>query len=146
MALPPPVQSTGLTPKCALMVDDDPYISELVAEMLRGIGMQEIYLEPDVAHALANIELHQPDLLICDLALPDVDGIEFLTNLAEQKFSGAIVLLSGMGEPVLRAARQLAAANGLWVLDALCKPMTKQDLQNIFSQLSKTDTTPNMPP
>jgi response regulator of citrate/malate metabolism len=124
------------------MVDDDPYISELIADMLRNAGMQEIYLEPDVAHALASIDLHKPDLLICDLALPDTDGIEFLTDLAKLKFPGAVVLFSGMGEPVLRAAQRLATASGLRVLDALVKPMTQTHLQNILTQLTSPAPAP----
>ena len=118
-----------LPPLCALLLDDDTFISELIGQMLSDVGMREIYLESSPLHALATMKEHHPDLLICDLAIPEMDGIEFLKNIAKQGYRGGIIVISGMGCAVLKAAHSLALSKGLLVLGAFEKPLTMIDLQ-----------------
>ena len=114
---PPPL------PLRVLLLDDDAFMLELVHEMLDELGQFEVHAEACAKRALLTLARVQPALLICDLSLPDMDGIEFLHAAAEARFTGCVMLLSGMDDGVRRAAERLARAHGLRVLGAFRKPI-----------------------
>jgi CheY-like chemotaxis protein len=93
-------------------------------------------MESKPHHALDIINRHHPDVLIVDLAMPDMDGIEFLKNLAQRGYDGGIIVLSGMSGAVLKAAESIAKASGLQVLGAFQKPISPQNLQAAFAKLT----------
>ena len=71
----------------------------------------------------ALLPANAPDLLICDLSLPDMDGIEFMQAAARSGFRGAVMLLSGLDRGRAHAAERLASAHGLRVLGSYGKPL-----------------------
>jgi CheY-like chemotaxis protein len=68
-------------------------------------------------------------MLICDLALPEMDGIEFLQAAAQQGYRGGVILLSGMDSGVCNAAGELARVLGLRVAGVYHKPITPEQLR-----------------
>jgi CheY-like chemotaxis protein len=118
-----------------LVVDDDPFMLELMRDMLETIGGFTVRTESSARAGLAALA-QQPDLLICDLSMPDVDGIEFLNAAAEARYAGSVLLLSGMAPEVLGAAERLAAAQGLDVLGAYGKPIAMADLRTALDRLA----------
>ena len=74
------------------------------------------------------------DLIVLDLTLPDIDGLEFLRRLAERAFDGAIILASGHNETVLAAAKRLAEIHGFSVLTVLQKPYAPSALRQIVAE------------
>ena len=73
-------QDTVMT---ALVVDDDPFSQQLLCEMLVQDGLFEVHCASDGHHALRTLTdmASPPDLLICDVYMPNMDGIEFLREL-----------------------------------------------------------------
>ena len=116
-------------PLRVLLLDDDSFLLELLAEMLEDLGNFTVLTESDARHALRTVAAERPDLLVCDLSLPDMDGIEFLQAAARAGFGGCVMLLSGMDSGVRKAAERLARAHGLRVLGAFPKPITREALQ-----------------
>ncbi|QYF95763.1 response regulator [Massilia sp. PAMC28688] len=112
-----------------LLLDDDPFMLELLADMLDELGQFEVRRESHAHGALAALGANAPELLICDLSMPDMDGIEFMTAAANARFSGRILLLSGMDAGVRRSAERLARAHGLNVIGSFEKPLARADLQ-----------------
>lgn len=82
-------------PKRVLVLDDDRFVLGVLEEMLGEVGRFHVATEADARGALARLDEHRPDLVICDLVLPEMDGIEFLQAAAGQGFRGKVVLLSG---------------------------------------------------
>jgi two-component system OmpR family response regulator/two-component system alkaline phosphatase synthesis response regulator PhoP len=76
-----------------LMVDDDPSISGLIAEILEGEGYA-VKTVGTAAEAEATIEELRPDLVILDIMLPDADGLMLCTRLLAQ-WPAPIIMLSG---------------------------------------------------
>jgi DNA-binding response OmpR family regulator len=81
-----------------LVVDDEPTIVEIVARYMERAGF-ETYQAADGPEALRLAELHHPDLVVLDLMLPGIDGIEVMRRLHERPGDPvAVVLLTARGE------------------------------------------------
>ena len=127
--------TAGPAPMRVLLLDDDSFLLELLQDMLEDMGSFTIFAESDARRALATVAAEHPDLLVCDLSLPDMDGIEFLQAAARSGFGGCVMLLSGMDSGVRKAAERLARAHGLRVLGAFPKPITRAALQAALAPL-----------
>lgn len=131
--LSPQASNAGLAPLRVLLLDDDVFMLDVLSDMLEHLGEFDIRCESHSELALASLREHQPDLLICDLSMPDVDGIEFLRMAAESGFQGGVVLLSGLHSAVRLAAERLAVANGLHILGTFRKPLESAELLQMVS-------------
>lgn len=116
-----------------LLLDDDRFTLELLKDMLAELGAFEVFAEAEAQRALATLAASAPDLLICDLALPDMDGVEFLQVAASRGFGGQVVLLSGMDAGVREAASELARVLGLRVTGAFRKPIALEQLRGVVA-------------
>lgn len=119
-------------PRRVLLLDDDRFMLDVLREMLElldGAGRFEVHAEFDARRALAALPRHAPELLICDLAMPEMDGIEFLQAAAGQGFSGRVILVSALEDGVRDAATELARALGLQVAGAFRKPLAIEQLR-----------------
>ncbi len=117
-----------------LLLDDDTFMLDLLADMVAALGPHQIHSETDAKRCLAQLASFAPDLLICDLSMPDMDGIELLRYAAERAFTGSVLLLSGVDSGVLRAAERLAAAHGLDILGACAKPLSAAQLAEMLQR------------
>src|SRR3712207_3290142 len=63
--------------KRVLVVDDDPGVLGLVAEMLRGDGY-EVETAQNGVEALAKLREHEPDVVVTDLVMPVMDGLALI--------------------------------------------------------------------
>jgi CheY-like chemotaxis protein len=117
-----------------MLLDDDIFLLEMLDDMLRTLGQGDIVTEADSRRALLTLRDAQPQLLICDLSMPELDGIEFLHLAAGIGYRGGLVLLSGMDEAIRRTAERLAMAHGLRVLGAYQKPMTEANLLEVLAR------------
>jgi CheY-like chemotaxis protein len=115
-----------------LLLDDDAFMLELLADMITGLGPHDVIRETDGRRALIELRLRPPDLLVCDLSMPVMDGIDFLRLAAAQQYPGCVVLLSGVDSAVLRTAARLAEAQGLAILDACAKPLGLDTLAGLL--------------
>jgi DNA-binding response OmpR family regulator len=83
-----------------LVVDDDHEILKLIAMLLRRIGA-EAWTFPDGQSALQRLSQTVPDLIILDLMLPDVDGLQILQQVrAQDQFRQVpVLILSAKADP-----------------------------------------------
>jgi DNA-binding response OmpR family regulator len=108
-------------PHSVLVVDDEPPIVELIAGYLRREGLS-VASEGDGVAALARIRRDQPDVVILDVMLPGLDGVEVCRQL--RTFSNAYVLmLTARGEEIDRIIGLTVGAD-----DYLVKPFSPREL------------------
>jgi len=129
-----PIPPAG-APLRVLLLDDDTFMLSLLADMFADLGQCEVRCESDARRALQSLAGTPPALLVCDLSMPDMDGIEFLHAAAEVGFRGSVMLLSGMDVGVRRSAERLAQAHGLKVLGAYKKPISLAELRKALAPL-----------
>lgn len=132
---PPSSSAARSAPRRVLLLDDDRFMLEVLRDMLETLdkdndgGPFDVHAELDARRALAMLPRHAPELLICDLAMPEMDGIEFLQAAAGQGFGGRVILVSALEDGVRDAATELARAMGLQVAGAFRKPLAIEQLR-----------------
>ncbi len=121
-----------------LVLDDDKFMLEFISHLLRELGASEVLVAQDGKAGLfvLSTQIETLDLIICDIEMPGMDGIEFLRNIANLKYDGKIALFSGIDADLLKAAERLAIARGLNVIGTLAKPITMERLSSLLAQLS----------
>ncbi len=132
---------TSSTPEAihVLAVDDDTFMLELIGVALKGLGVEQIKCASTGASALAALDGTATfDLLICDLNMPGMDGVEILRHLAERNFSGDVALISGEDWRILKSVETLAGAHNLKILGTYSKPITRDILEGILEQVGES--------
>ncbi|MHC4404031.1 MAG: ATP-binding protein [Planctomycetota bacterium] len=95
-----------------LVVDDSAVDRRLVAEFLKQDKNLEVHYAVDGSDALANMEEHAPDLVVTDLMMPQVDGLELVESTKKRHPLVPVILITSKGseEVVVQALRKGAAS------------------------------------
>jgi DNA-binding response OmpR family regulator len=108
--------------KRILVVDDEPNIREVVELYLRREGF-EVEVTADGAAALTAIERKIPDLIVLDLMLPAVDGMQITRVLRQGDYDIPIIMLTAKGDESDRIAGLEVGAD-----DYVTKPFSPKEL------------------
>ncbi len=100
-----------------LVIDDDDLVRRNICGFLRDSGFSII----EAANGAVGVSLfnsEKPDLVLCDLRMPDVDGLDVIRNVANKNSNTPVIVISGLGEidDVVQALR-------LGASDYLIKPI-----------------------
>jgi EAL domain-containing protein (putative c-di-GMP-specific phosphodiesterase class I)/FixJ family two-component response regulator len=109
-----------------LVLDDERFMLKLHAHMLAGLGFTSVTACDNGHEALAWLDTPGPpaDLILLDLNMPQMDGIEFVRKLVERDYAGSLVLVSGEDERLLRMANRLVHAHHITLLGHIRKPLS----------------------
>jgi DNA-binding response OmpR family regulator len=105
-----------------LVVDDDPTVSDVVRRYLERAGYR-VTLAADGYQALERFTQDRPDLVVLDLMLPGVDGLEVCRRLRARADGLPIVMLTALGEETDRVVGLEMGAD-----DYLTKPFSPREL------------------
>jgi EAL domain-containing protein (putative c-di-GMP-specific phosphodiesterase class I) len=122
-----------------LLIDDDDFVRVAVARQLQSLGIRQVTELADGRKALQVLD--EPgtwSVIICDLCLPGVDGIELVRRIAEVQKGAALVLISSREPQLLNAAANLARERGVRVLGTLEKPVTRGSLRALLAEVDAT--------
>src|SRR3954447_2965978 len=106
-----------------VVIDDEPRYRRLIAQVLTGAGHQVRQAE-DGAEGLATCLQRTPQLVITDIVMPGMEGIETILRLMRERPGVAVLAISG-AEP---ASLYLRAATALGAAASLPKPFTVEQL------------------
>lgn len=112
-----------------LVVEDHPFQRDMLRQMLIGMGAETVHAAGDGKEALRL--LRDPavlvDIIISDLAMPEMDGIELLAHLHAAREGVSLIFLSAF-QSSLHAAVDIAEAGGVHVLGAMVKPFSAESI------------------
>jgi chemotaxis protein histidine kinase CheA len=103
-------QTAAARRRRVLVVDDSPVIRDLVAEVLTSVGL-EVTVASDGAAGLRSIEASEPDLVLSDVEMPDVDGFEMLRQIRTRSQRLPVVMLTTRGSVEDRKRASSLGAN-----------------------------------
>jgi EAL domain-containing protein (putative c-di-GMP-specific phosphodiesterase class I)/AmiR/NasT family two-component response regulator len=111
-----------------LVVEDNDFQRQMLVSMLEALGPAAIH---DAANGRQAIEVmrrlqdgRSVDVVFCDLNMPEMDGLEFLRHLGEDRHNVGLVIMSAMGSRLLAAVGSMAKALGIQILDVIEKPVS----------------------
>lgn len=115
-----------------LLIDDDEQLRNMMIQMLTQDGHQ-LSVANDGEEGLAMSRSAQPDLIITDVLMPKMDGIELILALQKLDLNVPIVAMSG-GRRAVSAEFNLESATLIGVKATLSKPFTRQELRNAIEK------------
>jgi len=128
-----------------MVLDDDTFMLKLLSKMLQKQGFTSVTVHDNGRDALSQVDdaAARPDLILLDLNMPEMDGIEFVRYLVERDFDGSLILVSGEDERMLKTTEKLVRAHKIPILGYLHKPVkpdTLTALLNKWTQPAKPET------
>lgn len=141
MSVAPPL-SLALRQHSVLVIDDSQLQREILCELLHSLGFTDIGQAKDGCEALAR--LRQSDvtpLIMVDLEMPRMDGIELLQHLAEEHILAPVIIASGRELGLIHTVENMLQANGLPLLGSLTKPICGKRLHQLLSDFDKRPPT-----
>ena len=120
------------------VVDDDSFALRLVTRQLEMIGLTDVttFEAAKEPLALLRADPRAADVILLDLAMPGMDGMEFIQQLARLKFPGAVIFISGLDSGILQMAPVLARGLNLRVAGALKKPGSPEQLRALLDTVA----------
>jgi len=113
----------------ALIADDEAFIRQVLEKMLVRLGVDVVASAENGRQAIELYQQHQPDIVILDIAMPEMDGLETLSALLEQDPEARVLMCTSFSSKQYVVEAVKIGAKGY-----LNKPF---DLEKIREKISK---------
>jgi CheY-like chemotaxis protein len=118
-----------------MVVEDHGFQRRMALRLLEEIGVVGAV---EAAEGQAALDLLQrlpqpPDVVLVDLDMPGMDGVEFIGHVAQSRLARGIALVSALDPALLNTVQTMARAYGLRVLGSIEKPLTAERLRGLLS-------------
>jgi len=120
-----------------LVVEDDEFQRKVVMEMLLSLGATSIFHASNGKQALEILEeerINQIDIAICDLNMPEMDGMEFLRHLGEGQQQVSIIITSSQEKKLIDTVGKMVNMHDIQLLGKIEKPVTPSVLKTLLSE------------
>jgi EAL domain-containing protein (putative c-di-GMP-specific phosphodiesterase class I)/CheY-like chemotaxis protein len=135
------IPGSALTGMSALVVDDEEFMRDFLCMAVEKSGVGRVISATGGLEALGHVEDNQQviDIIVCDLQMPGMDGIEVIRHLANDGFGGGIILVSAEDKRVLKTAENMAEVRGLNVIGSLSKPMPVHKIISLMNKYAVSE-------
>ncbi|TXD39180.1 response regulator [Lujinxingia vulgaris] len=110
---------SGLAGRCVLLVEDDEAVRELIAILLKDLGVEVVELGDGIealnyvaASEVYRRSVRRPDLIVADINMPNFSGLDLMMGLRESRVRPPVVLVTAVNDEDIQAeARRLGAVS-----------------------------------
>ena len=115
-----------------LIVDDEEKVCSLVNKLIdwEGLGLEPAGIIHDGSEALQFIREHGPEIVITDIRMPGLDGIDIISRIRQLKLDTHFIIISGY-----RQFEYASNAIKYGVEDYLLKPLKQNDINNVLKRI-----------
>jgi two-component system response regulator MprA len=113
--------------KKLLVIDDEKSITTIIDKIASGLGYR-VKTSNDPATALADLAVFQPDILMLDIVMPNLDGIDILRQVLAAGVAIRIIIMTGFGSSFLRLGQAIADFHDHPPVAKLAKPFRRVDV------------------
>jgi EAL domain-containing protein (putative c-di-GMP-specific phosphodiesterase class I)/FixJ family two-component response regulator len=126
-----------------LVLDDEPLMLKLLSHMLVNLGFTQVTTCTTGRSALEEIDNanDRPHIVLLDINMPEMDGLEFVRHLVDRCYTGSIILISGEDERMMQTTESLVQAHSLSTLGYLHKPFNLKNLSSLLKKWTQTELT-----
>lgn len=115
-----------------LVMDDEEDLRRVLVRVLEGAG-HEACQAANGADGLREVKAHPVDLVVTDLVMPEMDGLEFMRELGRLRPGTRVIAISGGG--VWDKASLLAVADMLGAVKTLSKPFELDEFRKLVDEV-----------
>jgi EAL domain-containing protein (putative c-di-GMP-specific phosphodiesterase class I) len=118
-----------------LVVEDHGFQRWLIGNLLEGLGAKAVYAASEGRAALEILDKLGDgiDIVVSDLDMPGMDGMQLIRHMAERKHPASLVVVSALEAPLLGTVEMMARDYGVNFLSAIQKPLTARKLQSAIA-------------
>src|SRR6266850_7527890 len=121
-----------------LVAEDHDFQRKTVVRMLGALGATRVSEAGDGKAALDIFTAAQPpvDIIISDLEMPGMDGMEFMRHVGEADRPVSVILSSALDAALISSVEAMTKAYGITLLGAISKPVTQDKLRGLIEKFS----------
>ncbi len=119
-----------------LIIDDEPPIAAALGRIGKDCGFA-VTTTTTAEDFKQSYPIVQPTVIILDLAVPRVDGIELLRWLGNAGCTATVLIVTGFGGKIPESARLLGEARGLKMGGIIAKPFRVAELRAVLTDLTQ---------
>jgi DNA-binding NarL/FixJ family response regulator len=124
-------------PTNALIVDDEAHVRVLIRVLLKQLGIETVWDAADGAEALEQTAAHKPDVILLDINLPQIGGLEVLAKLKAAHPTIPVVIVSS--QSTMKTVIQTRALGAeAYVLKHAPKSEVLQMLSDAFDNIAES--------
>lgn len=124
-----------------LVLDDHEFSCKRISSILEEAGFSKVKVAHNGEQALALMHTEHFDIVIMDIMMPDMDGVQFISRLVMHKLTPMLALSSACSRRIMNSVSLMAKEVGLFVLDAFSKPFAYSDALAIIKKLNRSSLT-----
>ncbi len=117
-----------------MVVEDHDFQRRTLVRMLSSLGVREVLEACDGQQALALLRDTHVDLVVCDLDMPEMDGMEFIRHLGQTGLTVSVIISSAQDKALLSSVEKMARAYNVRLLGTLEKPVKLADFKNMIAR------------
>ena len=126
--------TAGLEALAVLVIEDHAFQRGVLVRLLKSLGVSRVLEAEDGGSALALVRANRDSLalIISDVDMPEMDGLEFLRRLAKEAPLTPVALHSALDRALLKSIEAMSAEYGLELVGTLEKPATEEALLDLL--------------
>ena len=112
-----------------LVTDDSLTQRQYAKELCSDLGVKDLHDAANGADALKVLEARKVDVVLVDLEMPIMDGVELIRSMAQKSMTSSVIILSAKDPILIASVGTMAEADGLHVLGTFQKPLLPDALE-----------------